>query len=116
MPFISFNTSCKLSAEQKTDIKANFGQLIAILPTKNESYLMLDIADGHTMYNAGAAKERCAFVDVRLYGQSGAEYKNQFVAEMTQMLQDKLGIEPKDVYVNFIELNSWGSGGAYIEK
>jgi hypothetical protein len=93
-------------------VKAEFGRLIAIFPTKNETGLLVDFSAEHTMYRAGE-EAPCAFIEVRLFGKAGMECKKQFTQEVFEMLRRELGLEIPRMYLNILELETWGSGGIF---
>ena len=113
MPYIALNTTVSLSEAKKEEIKAELGRLIAILPGKSERVLMIDFGDGHTMYFRGEKKERCAFVEIRLFGVSPMDEKSTLTAEIAAMLQKTAGIAPEDVFINIVEYSNWGSNGVF---
>ena len=115
MPYIAINTSLKLTAAQKEKVKTEFGRLIAIIPTKAETGLLIDFSDGHTMYRAGI-EAACAFIDVRLYGKAEFEYKKQFTEETFKMLTKELGLETAKMYLSISEFDTWGSAGIFKTK
>jgi phenylpyruvate tautomerase PptA (4-oxalocrotonate tautomerase family) len=110
MPYIAVNTVQKLNPAVKEKLKAELGRLIAIIPTKDEKGLMVDFADGRTIYKAGKEVDG-AFIDLRLYKKSEMEFKKKFTQEVFKLLQDELSLKPEAVYLNIIELETWGSGG-----
>ena len=114
MPHVAVSMAEKLSKEQILDFKATLGQLIAILPTKSESVLMVDIADDRNLFFAGEELAHGALVDVRLYGESPFEAKQQFTKELTAYLEKTYSVPPQFVYVNFVELPQWGVRGGLI--
>ena len=61
MPYIGVSTSKKLSDAQKDALKSALGEKISVIPGKTEKALMVDIADGHTMYFAGEKTRTCVF-------------------------------------------------------
>lgn len=114
MPFISVNVTGQVTPAQKEQIKTQLGQLITILPGKDEGGLMVDISDNHSLYFGGKEKESCAFLDIRLYKESPLAEKTEFVKAVCEALHETLGIDKGDVYLNFIELANWGCGGSII--
>jgi hypothetical protein len=112
MPYILINTSLKLSAGQKEKVKAEFGRLVSIIPTKAEAGLLVDFSDGHTMYRAGE-EAPCAFIEMRLYGKAETEPKKKFTKEVFEMLNKELGLEIPRMYLNIQEFETWGSAGIF---
>ena len=67
MPFIDCKFSMKLAEEKKESVKKKLGECISIMH-KPESYLMVGIEDGYSLYFAGEALEKGAYVSVSLFG------------------------------------------------
>ena len=115
MPYIAFNTSLKLTKEQKEKVKAEFGRLIEIIPTKTEAGLLVDFSDGRAMYRAGE-EAPCAFIEIRLFGKSEFEYKKKFTQEVFEMCKKELSLEIPRMYLNILEFDNWGTKGDYLIK
>jgi phenylpyruvate tautomerase PptA (4-oxalocrotonate tautomerase family) len=111
MPFISFNVTTSPDGLQQEKLKTELGKLIEILPGKTEKVLMIDICGKHTMYFRGEKKERCAFIEVRLYKESPLEAKKEFTEKLSQLTEDILRIPKADIFVNIMEFPNWGTGG-----
>jgi phenylpyruvate tautomerase PptA (4-oxalocrotonate tautomerase family) len=112
MPFIAVNTTTILQAEQKDAIARELGKIITLIPNKSEAVLMIDVADGHTMYFGGKKMDRCAFVDVRCYKQAPFENDKAFTEAVFKLLQDVAGLDASEVYVSISELPVWGTKGS----
>ena len=112
MPYIAINTAQSLSDSQKEKIKSELGRLMSIIPTKNEAGLLIDFSGGHTVFKAGA-KVDGAFIDIRLFHKSEMEPKKQYVAEVFGLLSRELGLKKEHIYLNILELESWGSNGEF---
>lgn len=112
MPFVSCNVTNPLSAAQKEAVKSELGTLITILPGKTESTLMVDISGDHSMYFKGEEKKSCAFVEIRLFGESPLSAKKELTEKLSAMLEKVLGIPVADIYINFLEFSNWGVNGS----
>ena len=112
MPFISFNTTKKLTADQKDQVASMFGKNISLLSGKTESKLMVDISDNHTMYFAGEKRESLVFIDVRLYLMINLFDKKAFTEEIFKGIEKICEIKENEIFLNFIELETWGSMGS----
>ena len=112
MPYVLINTSLKLNASQKEKVKAEFGRLITIIPTKIEAGLLVDFSDGHTMYRAGE-EAPCAFIEIRLFGKADMAPKKEFTKQVFEMLKAELGLEIPRMYLNIMEFDTWGSAGIF---
>ena len=112
MPYIALNTTVKLSAAQKEKIKAEFGRLITLIPTKNEAGLLVDFSGDRTIYKAGKEVSG-AFIDLRLFHKSDYEPKKKFTEETFEMLSRELGMSKDNLYLTIMEFENWGSAGTY---
>ncbi|MDR1351912.1 MAG: hypothetical protein LBK05_01415 [Treponema sp.] len=112
MPYVSLNTSEKLSETQKERVKSEIGRLIAVIPGKTEEVTIVDISGGHSMYKGGQAVP-CAYVDIRVYTKADPEGKKQFVDGLFVVLDRELGIPKDNVYMSVLEFEQWGDHGAY---
>ena len=110
MPYISVTTSLKPSGEQMLRVKSELGRLIGLVPGKTEENLMIDLAASRSMFKAGEAVA-CAFVEAKLWGKVEAGAKKRFVEEVLAMLRRELGLEERNLFLNLLELDEWGSGG-----
>jgi len=83
---------------------------MSILPGKTRDNTMMQI-DGGASLSMGDAGAPCAFVDIRLFKASPGDAKSRFVRAITDILKERLGVDPARVYVNLIELPDWGARG-----
>jgi phenylpyruvate tautomerase PptA (4-oxalocrotonate tautomerase family) len=110
MPFIQVNVSRALQGQQKEELKAKLGEVITLIPGKTETVTMIDIADNRTIYKAGKPING-GFIEVRLYGTAEQTSKEALTEAIFATAEQLLGIQPQDLYLNIIELNSWGANG-----
>jgi hypothetical protein len=110
MPYIAVNTTQELSVALKEKIKAELGRLIAIIPTKAESGLLVDFSGGHTIFKGGTEVSG-AFIDLRLFHKSDLEPKKKFTEETFGLFSRELGIKPENLCLNITEYDTWGGGG-----
>ena len=112
MPYIAVNTTQKLSVAQKEKIKAEFGRLITIIPTKSEAGLLVDFSDARTIYKAGENVEG-AFIDLRLFRKSEFEPKKQFTEAVFELLSQELGLKKENMLLSIMENECWGYAGTF---
>jgi phenylpyruvate tautomerase PptA (4-oxalocrotonate tautomerase family) len=112
MPYIAVNTTQKLSDALKEKIKAEFGRLITVIPTKNEAGLLVDFSGDRTFFKAGKEAEG-AFIDLRLFHKSEFEPKKKFTEGCFEMLSRELGLRKENMYLTIMEFDNWGSAGTY---
>ena len=111
MPYIHASISKTLEESQKEQIKSELGSLITLIPGKSEAVTMVRIEDGCTLYKGGRALDNGAFVEVRLLGKAPVYSEEQFTQAVFEMLENQLGTESRDVYLNIMEMERWGTGG-----
>ena len=110
MPFIDCKFSMKLTEEKKESVKKKLGECISIMH-KPESYLMVGIDDGYSLYFAGEALEKGAYVSVSLFGKPAAGDCEKFTSALCALLKDELGIDGDCVYVTYHGVADWGWNG-----
>ena len=111
MPFINAKVTVGLSQEKKDVLKAEFGKAVSILG-KPESYLMVGLEENATLYFAGKALEKGAFVSVQVFGAIDSASSAKMTAKICDILQKELDIPPKAVYVTYQGVRDWGWNGS----
>ena len=111
MPYIDVKVTSRLSALEKDTLKSKLGELIAILPGKSEAVLMVCISDDSTIYFSGQEKEKAAFINIKLFKESGFEFKAKFTEKVFEFFEKELKITGDNIFLAFDEYNSWGFGG-----
>lgn len=111
MPYIDCKFSKQLSEEQKTRIKTALGQSVSIIH-KPESYLMVGIQDGYSLYFAGKGLDNGAYVSVSLFGSAKPSDYDKMTEKICGIFKDVLDISGKDVYVTYHGVGDWGWNGS----
>jgi hypothetical protein len=111
MPYIAVNTVQKLPEEKREKIKAEFGRLISIIPTKTEAGLLVDFSGDRVLYKGGV-KVNGAFVELRLFHKTDFAAKKKFTEEVFALFSRELGIEQGNMYLTILEFDEWGTGGS----
>ena len=111
MPYIDVKVTNKLSDTEKDKVKSKLGELITLLPGKSEAVLMVCLTDESTIYFSGLKKEKAAFINIKLFKESGFEYKEEFTKKVFEFFDKDLGITGDSIFLAFDEYESWGSGG-----
>jgi phenylpyruvate tautomerase PptA (4-oxalocrotonate tautomerase family) len=109
MPFIDCKLSKKISEEQKTQLKEQFGKAISLMH-KPESYLMVGICDGYDLYFAGKKVESGAYVAVSLLGKVASSEAQAMTKRVCDVLSD-VGCDPSKVYITYQGIENWGHDG-----
>ncbi len=110
MPFIDSRVTVPVSAEEKDALKTELGQLIRTL-NKSETYLMVQIEDACDLWLGGKKLDRGAYVAVSLYGNAPADAYDRMTGEICALLERRLGIPGRAVYVTYHPVSDWGWNG-----
>ena len=111
MPFIDAKISVKATEEKKEIIKSEFGKLMSVLG-KSETYLMVGIEDGYSLWMGGKKLEKGAYVSVSLLGNAPSASYEKLTAEICSLFEKELGISGSSVYVTYHPVSDWGWNGA----
>ena len=110
MPYIHISLAPELGQETKEALIKETGKLIALIPGKSESSLMIRLDDGVNMSFRGMP-ESCAYVSVKLYMTSAFQAKQLFAKSFSESFCRITGIEPKNLYLTFTEYGNWAANG-----
>ncbi len=111
MPFIDSKISVKVTEEKKEIIKAEFGKLMSVLG-KSETYLMVGIEDGYSLWMGGKKLEKGAYVSVSLLGNAPSASYEKLTEAICSLFEKELGINGSSVYVTYHPVADWGWNGA----
>ena len=112
MPYVHLSVPNALTAEEKHALCEAIGPLMPLLPGKNRQNTMMHIEDSCYL-EMGEDGEPCLFLEVRLFKKSPEESKEAFAKAICELLEQKLGVKQTRIYMNFIEMDAWVSGGNY---
>lgn len=110
MPYIDLKVTQKLAEDKKEKIKCELGKKISILH-KPESYLMVGIQDGYSLYFAGKKLEKGAYVSISLFGKVNSADSEIMTVAVCKILNEELGIDGSCVYVTYHGVDNWGFDG-----
>ena len=79
---------------------------------KSETYLMVGIEDGYSLWLGGKKLEKGAYVSVSLYGDAPKAAYDRLTGQICTLLGDKLGIPGSAVYVTYHPVSDWGWNGS----
>lgn len=111
MPFVNVKTNISVSKVAEESVKSSIGELIAIFPGKSEDWLMVNIEDNSKLYFRGDNSNPIAFVEVKIFGSANAKACNTFTCEITNALNNILGISGDQIYVKYEFVDTWGYAG-----
>lgn len=112
MPYIRTTVSNELTDEKRESIKAKFGQAIALIPGKSESWLMLSFEDNMKMYFRGDESEDYAYLEVSLFGSASDAAYDRLTAALSEIINEELGIGRENIYIKYEEAEHWGWNGS----
>ena len=113
MPYIQTTTNVAIPADKAKAIKARMGEVIALIPGKSETWLMLSFHGEESMYFQGSDAP-CAICGVKLYGRGTDAAYEKLTAALTAILREELGLAPDRVYVTYEEISTWGWNGGNL--
>ncbi len=113
MPFINIKTNVKVPADKAEIVKAALGRAITAVPGKSESWLMVGIEDGYTLYFKGTA-EPAAMTEVSLFGNASGKALEELTGSITSIVNENLGVSPDRVYVSYTTTPNWGWNGSNL--
>lgn len=111
MPYINVNVTNKMSPSKMLELKSGIGNIISRLPGKTEKVLMIDIVDEKRIFFGGDAQEKCAYVDVKLYGKFDLKVKADFTQGMFEVFNGVLDISKNHMFLTISEFDTWGTNG-----
>ena len=110
MPFINVKVSVSMTEEKRIAVKTALGKSIETMG-KSENYLMVGFEENVPLYFAGEKEEKCAFVDVRVFGAVDPDQASDMTKLICQTLEMVLGIPASKTYVTYQGFADWGWNG-----
>ena len=102
--------SVPLTEEKRIAIKTALGQSISLMG-KGESFLMVGFEDNVPLYFGGEKQEKCAFVEIKVFGEVNPDQASEMTGKVCDTLGDELGIPADKVYVTYQGYTDWGWNG-----
>lgn len=113
MPCIQIKTSVKVNEETANIIKTELGKAITCLPEKTEEWLMISLDDECRMWFRGETGKPIAMVEVKVFGNHiDSAASEKMTAQVCQLLEDTLNVNPKDLYIRYLASPDWGWNGS----
>lgn len=110
MPFIDVKITNSFDEAQKEKLKSELGAAVSVIH-KPESYLMVGIADGYSLYFAGKKLQSGAYVEVSLFGSASPSDYERMTARVCGILGG-FGVPANNVYVTYHAVADWGWNGS----
>ena len=111
MPYIKTTVSKELTDTNKENLKTKLGQAIALIPGKNESWLMLAFEDKTAMYFKGDGTQDYAYIEVSIFGTTSDAAYDRLTAALSEIVNEELGIARENIYIKYEEAEHWGWNG-----
>ena len=116
MPFIFSKVNIPIRDEQEIQLKKRLGKAIEILPGLTEEYLMAGFEDNYHVYLRGDNSQPAAYIEVNIFGNEAHYGYNKLTAAITNIFNEVLGINPKNIYIKFDDIKSWGVNGINFDR
>ena len=110
MPYIKTVTNSSISKEQENEIKTRIGNAISLLG-KSENWLMVDFEENAHLYFKGSNDNLIAYVEVKLFGSASSDSCNNMTKEISNIINEVLGIDVSNIYVSYYPTDKWGWNG-----
>jgi phenylpyruvate tautomerase PptA (4-oxalocrotonate tautomerase family) len=114
MPYININAAPTLKENEKEQMKAKMGELIALIPGKSEAVTMVGVNDGCSLYLGGKALKKGAFIEIRLLGTAKKQDKEALTEAVFKAMKSMFGMPESDIYITIQEFDNWGFRGKLI--
>jgi len=108
MPLLKCQLSIELEEDTKQSLMQELSSLASRITGKPEQYIMVSVSEGSFLM--GGQPVKGAFLAVRGIGGLGGDINRQLSEGICNILQEKAGISPGQVYINFADVapNDWG--------
>ena len=111
MPYIDLKTTAGITKEKEIDLKAAFGEAIALIPGKSERWLMVKLEGECKMFLAGDSAQDIAMVEIDIFGRASDDAYNALTDRVCTILNEELSIKKDKIYVKYREVDHWGWNG-----
>jgi phenylpyruvate tautomerase PptA (4-oxalocrotonate tautomerase family) len=105
MPLIKVQTSAKRDRDVKEATVKELSAMVAACIGKPESYVEAVLEDDVVIAFGGEVGQG-AFVEVRSIGGLSPSVNNALAREICDCLEQRLGVDPAKVYVNFVDVSA----------
>lgn len=110
MPLIQLKTTAELTPALRDELTSDFGKMMAEAG-KPESFLMIAFEDGVDLRFSGKKMKNGALVEIKQVGDLGGDVYLCLTKTATRILNERLGIDPKAVYITYQPVDDWGWNG-----
>ncbi|MDF2595642.1 MAG: hypothetical protein K0R69_1983 [Clostridia bacterium] len=111
MPYIDSKVTVSLTEEKKDILKTELGKIIALIPGKSESYLMIGFNDNYSLYFKGKKLDFGAFIEIKIFGAAPQVSLDAVTHEICMLYSRELDIPADCIYVKYEEVSTWGWNG-----
>jgi phenylpyruvate tautomerase PptA (4-oxalocrotonate tautomerase family) len=108
MPLLQLQTSVELTDDQRRELLPALAKIVAESIGKPEQYVMVTVSAAAVLMAGGGGP--AAFADVRSIGGLNGRVNKQIAQKVCALLEQRLGIAPGRVYLNFTDVAAahWG--------
>ena len=110
MPLIQLKTTAELTPALRDELTSDFGKMMAEAG-KPEAFLMIAFEDSVDLRFSGEKMKNGALVEIKQVGDLGSDVYLCLTKTATRILNERLGIDPKAVYITYQPVDDWGWNG-----
>jgi hypothetical protein len=110
MPYLCVKSSTAIPDATFDKLQSEIGRLIPIIKNKTIDNCMIQIEDNCRLFVSGGPVN-AVFCEVRMFGKASSLEKEEFSGELYKLFLRE--INPKMIYINFLEFDEWRSGDTY---
>ena len=114
MPCIELNISKKISKASKKILSDRLTTDITLIPGKTQEQVMVVIRDDSYIQMGDKFLENGAFINMGCFGTADQESNRNYAMRMYEILNEELGIDKDDIYMNLTERLWWGCHGTVV--
>ncbi|MBR3313625.1 MAG: hypothetical protein IKG18_05740 [Atopobiaceae bacterium] len=113
MPVIHTYSSTPIPANARESLKATYGNAIASVPGKSETWLMCLFDENVPTYHGGTNDAPAAYVTVDVFAREAVPRAawNAMTPVICDALNDQLGVDPARIYIKYGETANFGWNG-----
>ncbi len=111
MPSIELKITKKMTREEKKRLADRLSEDIVLIEGKSQPQVMTIITDDVYIQQGAECLENAAFVNMNCFGHSNPKDNEKYTVRLFEILNEELGTEKQNIYMNLTEREWWGVGG-----
>ncbi len=111
MPFINTKTTAFIGEAAKESLAKAYCKIARECLGKGEAWVMCGFEPEASISFRGEM-DNAAYIEVKAYGKLSAEGTDKMTAQVTDLIEDELGIPADRCYVAYFPVEMWGWSGS----